>query len=259
MGCFQSRNTADTNKIDSHMEVTKIPSYDDYFGEASSLLKTAESLRSGIEDSRENAIKQSNVNLLKEPRFSEAVRVLFWAVSAGYSGDIKKSQVDVSANPPFLTMDCGNLLYETYQLNSCLQTFLKTVVDGPKSIEELIFKLEAMIVKMEDLSANARQEASNQGLGFGDSAKAALNTAKNVNKIRTELPKLKRTKEIIQEGFNETKVLSEKLVEFVATADITGSEAYKNNVLRPKDIFDKYHPGQKLTPEEIAARKKAEK
>jgi len=240
------------------MEVTRIPSYDDYFGEAGSLLKTAESLRSGIEDSRENAIKQSNVCFLKEPKFSEAVRVLFWAVSAGYGGEIKKSEVDAMASPPFLRINCGNLLYETYQLNACLNTFLKTVTDGPKSIEELIFKLESMIVKMEDLSANARTEATNQGLGFGESAKAALNTTKNINKMRTELPKVKRTKEVIEEGLNETKFLVEKMAEYIASADITGSEAFKNNVLRPKDIFDKYHPGQKLTPEEIAAKKNGE-
>lgn len=255
MGCFQSKNTADSKKIDSQMEVTRIPSYDDYFSEASSLLKTAESIRSGIEDSRENAIKQSNVCFLKEPKFSEAVRVLFWAVSAGYGGEIKKSQIDASPAPPFLTIDCGNLLYETYQLNSCLNTFLKTVGDGPASIEELIFKLESMIVKMEDLSANARTEATNQGLGFGDSAKAALNTTKNINKMRNELPKVKRVKEILLDGVNETKFLVEKMIEFIATADITGSEAHRNNVLRPKDIFDKYHPGPKLTAEEIAAKK----
>ena len=94
-------------------------------------------------------MKQSNVCFLKEPKFSEAIRVLFWSVSAGYGGEIIKSEAGISETAPFLTMNCGNLLYETYKLNNCLNTYLKVVIDGPKKIIDLLDKIEKLVEKLE--------------------------------------------------------------------------------------------------------------
>ena len=46
-------------------------------------------------------------------------------------------------------MNCGNLLYETYQLNNCLNTYLKAVIDGPKKIVDLLDKIEKLVEKLE--------------------------------------------------------------------------------------------------------------
>ena len=119
------------------------------FGEASNILKSIEELRSNLEDSRDNAIKQSNVCFLKEPKFSEAIRVLFWAVSAGYGGEIIKSEVEISETVPFLTMNCSNLLYETYQLNSYLNIYIKTIINGSEKIIDLLSKIEELVSKLE--------------------------------------------------------------------------------------------------------------
>jgi len=256
MGCLQSKNVQDSHKIDFNMDTTKFWRADDTFREAGNILRAVETLRSGIEDSRENAIKQSNCNLLKEPKFSEAIRVLFWAVSGGYGGEIKKSEIDILSVAPYLRINCGNLLYETYQLNSCLNTYLKTLTDGPLQILELIPKLEELVVLLEELVPNVKNEAANSGLGIADSAKAALASIRNLRKIRESVPKVKRVKEVIENAVQEILPLMEKMKEYAETADVVGSEAFKANVLRPKDIFDKYHPGPKLTPEEIAATQK---
>ena len=46
-------------------------------------------------------------------------------------------------------MNCGNLLYETYQLNSYLNTYLKVVIDGPNKISKLLDKIEELVEKLE--------------------------------------------------------------------------------------------------------------
>ena len=88
------------------------------------------------------------------------------------------------------------------------------------------------------------------------SAKAELKASKNLKKIKENLPKCKRTQQILEDAVKEISSLVGKMKGYLETCDIVGLEAFKANILRPKDIFDKYHSGPKLTHEEISAKQK---
>jgi len=53
------------------------------------------------------------------------------------------------------------------------------------------------------------------------------------------------------------KELVPKLKELVGTADEVGAKAAAEKLIKPEDIFDKFHPGPKKTPKEIEDEKKA--
>ena len=89
------------------------------------------------------------------------------------------------------------------------------------------------------------------------SAKAALNGSKNLKLIKDNIPKCKRIQQLVDDAAQEISPLVAKMKEYLGTCDIVGLEAYKDNILRPKDIFDKFHSGPKLTHQEIAAKQKA--
>ena len=84
-----------------------------------------------------------------------------------------------------------------------------------------------------------------------------MNASKNLKLIKDNIPKCKRTQQLVEDATQEILPLIGKMKEYLGTCDIVGLESYKDNILRPKDIFDKFHPGSKLTHEEIAVRQKA--
>lgn len=53
------------------------------------------------------------------------------------------------------------------------------------------------------------------------------------------------------------KELIPKLKELATKADEVGAKAAAEKIIKPSEIFDKYHPGPKKTPKEIEAERKA--
>jgi len=250
-GCF-SKNNQDTHKIQYNMEWVDHTRTNSMFEEAQSILSNIEKLRAGIEDSSNNAMNISNVSHLKEPSFHEAIRVLFWAISANNQGEFHKAGFDVQAYPPFVSIKDSGLWIQTAELNDCLTTYITTIVEGPEIILKLIPKLDRLI---EDLD-RAISDMKNEAGANMSTIKASIAAGKNLNRIREQLPKVKRTKELVEEAVKDIPNLMEKLLQYVKDADGIGGQAYKDNLYWPREIFDKFHTGPKKTPEEIAAMNK---
>jgi len=247
-GCF-SKNQTDTVKIQYNMDWVDHTKTNSMFEEAQSILSSIEKLRAGIEDSRTNAMNLSNVALLKEPSFHESIRVLFWAISSNNQGDFTKAGFDVQAYPPFVAIKDTSLWIQTEELNNCLTAYVNTIIEGPEIILKLIPKLERLI---EDLDKGISDMKNEAGANMA-TIKAGIAAGKNLNRIRDQLPKVKRTREIVEEAVKDIPNLMEKLLQYVKDADTIGQKAYNDKLFWPKEIFDKYHPGPKKTPEEIAA------
>jgi len=129
--CLAAKNVQDDDKIHYDMEWIDHPRCNALFEEASSLLRDIEEIRSGLEDSRKRAINISNVKMLREPSFHEAIRVLFWAISANNKGKFSDAGFEVLVYPPYVTIKNTHLFIYTTELNECLTKYIATIVDGP--------------------------------------------------------------------------------------------------------------------------------
>lgn len=93
MGCGGSKESGD-NEIDYKMEYIPATDLNNFFSKCEEVLKTAEELRAGWEDSLEEMYDISSVCFLKAPpTLIDAVSVWVWTLAAINDGDIKKCKI----------------------------------------------------------------------------------------------------------------------------------------------------------------------
>lgn len=95
MGCGGSRDGGD-KEIDYTMEFVPAPDVNAFFSTCEEVLKQAEELRAGWEDSLEEMYDLSSVCFLKAPpTLVDAVKVWIWTLAANNEGDINKCKPGV--------------------------------------------------------------------------------------------------------------------------------------------------------------------
>jgi len=159
---------------------------------------------------------------------------------------------------PFIRLDYfDGLLYETRQVSNSFETFLTAVTTGPTTIQDVIKQLEVIAEKAKSLASTAKDDFKNAGLSAMDTVKGVANLTKNVGKLSKELQKVKTIPPLITEAAKDLKALVPKFKEIFQTCDQVGKQAFSANVLKPKEIFAKYHTGTKKTQAELDTEKKA--
>jgi hypothetical protein len=260
MGCGGSKEVdeKEIRKINYEFKTTKVPKFDEFFNTAARLLEQAENIRAGLQDAREEGAELADTWKLKEYSYNDTVMVLFWALSANGGGDIKRADVWVGEEAPFITLKYyDGLLWETRELCDTFQNFLKAVCDGPSAMLKIVEETQTLNTQGQDLVKNGFNEAKNAGLSALDAGKAASALGSNMAKFGKQLPKLKTLQGLAKDAFEDLKKLAPKFKEIVANCDEIGKKAHAANVGKPKDIFEKFHPGPKKTPQEIEAEQKA--
>jgi len=243
--------TAEKNskQIQSNIETTGLAKLDEIFDKTSSILKDAEKLRYGLEDTQELSISQTNVIFLQEPSFSEAVKVLFWSISANHRGQIKDSGLEIQQDEPYIKIQAHTSTYMTEDLNRHLTEYVNTILTGPKAIDRLISKLDNLIQDITTSLSTVKNEVEGGGL---NAMRGSVTAGKNLNMIKLQVPKLKRLKGLIEDAVKDFPQFLEKLIESYKTADEIGAQAAEIHELYPRKIFDKYHTGLKKSQEEIS-------
>jgi len=113
-------------------------------------LKSIEQLRSNIEDSRDNLLKDTYSIYLKSPNLKDALKIMFWCISANHQGDIKRCKPQLHVSPPYLSMQLDeNTKEEVKSLWRYLTKYLDTVRQGPQLISMEIFKYEKYLEETE--------------------------------------------------------------------------------------------------------------
>lgn len=232
--------------IDSSFHKINIPDFDNFFKEASEALDDAEQLRSGIEDSKEKGAQISHTFLLVNgAKFVDTIQVLLWAASADCGGKIEDANVSTTHTPPYFNINKGKLNPDTYNLAVLVETYLQTIMDAPKLMEDLVEKLVDLVERTPALIENAKSDIENSSLTFTAKLKATADILKNEAKLAKQLYKCKELKQVVLEAKQDFLELIPRLKDLVLTANEIGAKAAADKLAKPSDIFDKYFPGPK--------------
>jgi hypothetical protein len=237
-----------TRKIECYVETTGHTKLDMDFEKAVEYLKEAEKIRLGIEESKENAYQLSNIFHLQDPHFCEAIKILFWSISANHKGEIEKSGLQIHEREPYLSTQSHTVTYQVEDLHKCIIDYVETVAEGPKTVDRLIRKYDTVL---EEITSGITTMKNDMPPGM-NSDKAAAAAVKNLNHLKTQDPKVKRVKQLLEEAEKGFPALLEKMNEYYKTADEVGVKAAEIPELWPKKIFEKFHTGLKKNPKEIA-------
>jgi len=184
MGCGGTKETfKETRKIKHKFEETKIPQYDEFFKKAHETLEICEELREGLEDAPEEMIESTDVDaLLPTPgNLLEALKVFLWSVSATNDGQLSKAKFEFTHEAPFAGFDNNYLYVEQVDFKTPFNKWLKTIVDAPLKVGQLVIDVVELGTKAGAFTTSAKDDAKNAGLDPFATAKAIANTGKNVN------------------------------------------------------------------------------
>jgi len=261
MGCGSSSGKKDSRKIDYEFEYVYIDSAYRFFNSASDLLKTAEEIRHGIQDSIEKGMKLAGTYKLKNYKYTDTVQVMFWSMSACAKGKITDLDYEFSAESPYFKV--SDMKYETRKLYKTFSNYLGTCVSAPEHLKNLIDTLVELVPRTADLLTETKSQIENSVASPFQKAKALTRLTRNIAKLPRELEKCKVLQKLVVTAVEDMKELIPKLKEMFEKADEIGAKAYAEGFhlnkgeKTPEQLFDKYHTGERKTPEEIEALKKS--
>ena len=89
----------------------------------------------------------ANLELLKEGDFLDTINAFLWSVSANFEGDIKASALAIDSKLPYVSLNLGNCLKECYDFQENLKTYIKTCIEGPGQLVDLVKNLAELAEK----------------------------------------------------------------------------------------------------------------
>jgi uncharacterized phage infection (PIP) family protein YhgE len=244
MGCKGSKDAGgEDKKIDYTFLTTGFGQFDQLFSDASAILETAEKIRGGLEDSKEDGQEIAGTDQLKDPKYVETLRVLLWAFSAQGKGKIFDLGVEVVPEKPYITVDPKALNEETRNLYNTFKEYVNTVTDSPEDLKNTISKLQELVDRVPEAVKSVKSELETSSLNFKEKADALVKIKKNSQKLPKELEKCKRLSEVLKEAGTDLKETIPELKTLTKAADEIGTKANTDKLFKPKEIFNKFHTG----------------
>jgi len=260
MGCKGSKDAgADDKKIDYEFKNTGFVKFDQLFQNASTILQSAEKIRGGLEDSKEDGMEIAGTDQLKDPKYVETLKVLLWAFSAQGKGKILDLGTEIVPEKPYLVVEPKLLNEETRKLYATFKEYVNTVTEAPEDLKTSITKLQELVDMIPDAVKDAKSEIESSSMNFKEKADAMINIKKNSEKLPRQLEKCKRLSEVLKEAGTDLKQTVPELKTLVGSADEIGSKADGEKLYKPKEIFDKFHTGTRNVEAAKTQSKPAEK
>ena len=72
----------------------------------------------------------------------------------------------VGSEVPFIKLDGGKVTHDTFNLYETFSEYVKTVVEGPGTLKEIIEKLQEISNKCPDIVKEGKTEIQNSSLSF---------------------------------------------------------------------------------------------
>jgi len=244
MGCGSSKHKkSEVKRISYDLSATYTLQMDQFFDQVKDCLKAIEQLRSDIEDSRDNLLKDSYAIYLKSPNLKEALRIMFWCISANHNGHIQQCKPKLQISPPYLTMKLSEQTKQEVQgLWRYFSRYLDAVKNGPLDITLEIAKYEEYVAQCNDFMDNGIDEILSVHETPMQKTQAALNISRNITRIKDQASAIKRVKEVIEEARKEAEKITDFIEELINSADEVGSKASKEGWFTPEEICGHYHP-----------------
>lgn len=235
---------------------TGITRYDDYFQKSQQVLRSAERLRFGLQEARECAADTAGTWRLRNYRFIETIRVMFWALSAAQNGDIKKNGVRILGEPPFIVVDKSILVPETALLVESFYQYFKALMEGPDLLRNIADNLLQMNQKAPGLVEDAEAIALRSKLLTSQAMYLVGCLGTNGKLLPCEMEKAKALVNYVEIAYQDMQEFLPMIPDLLAEADVVGREASNSGLLKPLEIFLRYHPGDKKTIEEVKVERK---
>ena len=105
---------------------------------------------------------------MKDPKYVDTVQVLFWTLSAENGGKIKDTGLDIGNEAPFIKLDGNKCQRDTWDIYETFSGYVKTVMEGPETVQNVIDQLQALADKMPTITQEGKSEIQNSSMGFGD-------------------------------------------------------------------------------------------
>jgi hypothetical protein len=256
MGCGGSKDADADKKIDSEFKTIGLEKLDDIFSKAHDILESCETIRAGLEDTKEDAEALAHTYKLQNPKFVDSLQILLWALSVEGKGKIKDVGLKVGSEVPYLQLDGNKCMYETMSLYECFSTYIKTVVASPQELASSIEKLGELATQVPDAVKNAKADLDASGMNFKQKADALIKMNKNAIKLPKEVAKCKNLATLLKDAAADLKELVPKLPKMVDTADEEGAKIHAKNLWRLGDIFDEAHKGERKQEADLKKQEK---
>jgi hypothetical protein len=260
MGCKGSKDAnADDKKIESDFQDTYLPKFDQLFSQASTVLESCEKIRGGIEDSKEDGAGYAGTDQLKDGKYIETLRVLLWSLSAQGKGKITDLGVAPTSDLPYLTVPMNKITRDQELLYNTFKDYVVTVVESPDDLQTAITKLGELSETATSAAKDIKADIEASSLSMKQKFDAGIRTKKNTEKLIKNINKCKRLQEIVKGAATDLKETVPQIKALVQAADEIGAKAHAEGLTNPRDIFNKFHTGERAEAEEgKPAEKKAE-
>jgi len=245
MGCGKSKDANEDPKFVFVAEPTNIENIDKVFDAVKTDVESLEKLRRDLDDTRSEARAITGTVRLKDDkiRFAEACRVFTWTISANNNGKIGNSNINVEHTMPMLTLNSGSLSPDADKLFHLIQDYLQAAVVAPENFKKCFDSLKGQQDRLKEMKDTLPDQIKDKTMG--EKLKIGQAFAKNMAQIAKVAEKANKLRVLADEQQKEQHNIVHDMEDFVKEADKIGAEAYREKLLRPIQIFEKYHSGEK--------------
>jgi len=239
MGCACSskkKSEKQVRKIKAEMPPIGIPKFDEFFKQASELLKQAEELRAPLQDSMEFLIESCDVDALTskpESELLEAFKVWMWSLAACNGGKLENIKIAVLEKEPYINMDESKISIEGGDFLEHMKKWKETIISSPPKIEELVKSLEKTAEDAIELVKTCIDDAKDANLGLSEALTAAKNSKKSVGRLGKGVTKCKNLVPLVKEALKALLELCKHLPAEIKKADEMGAKALAKNLRKP--------------------------
>jgi len=252
MGCGASKR--DT-KIDSRilyvMRKTNIPTYDEFFDTVSQYLKLCEDIREGLQDIRKQLMESTNCHWLKKPHLTEALRVFIWSLAASRGGEFLKTEMEVVPEAPYIRFKRHGLRPEQIEIAELWEKYIQVIAKAPQILPNAQKKLQLLNKEGQELIDKTEEEARSVGITGTEAWRTVRSVTWNLQVLSKGIANVKILVSLDKSRRKELIELITDSKEFDAEIGVIGKKAAEENCVLPKEIFDQFHTGSKMSKEEF--------
>ena len=247
MGCRSSKNSRKVSNISlksyktattlpTILEITGLPSYDEFFQKASSFIYSQGAERASSKDNRTKAIELVVIDKSKEIQFIDITKVLFWSISAANEGKLSASDFIISEDDPFNI----NLLDPT-SLNEQILDLFDHVIKYYRSLEISEECVDKNIKTLDNMVKQAQNMRNNIDESLNNFPQLEKTLQKNLEILENHLANSKTLRNQALEGVKDIDDFIKNHHHLMDDSNEIGAKAFAAGKFLPKEIFENFY------------------
>jgi len=249
MGCGGSKESVkESRKIKAEFKEVGLEKYDRFFDHLKEAFEEAEKIRYSLTDAPEEGAEDTETYKLKDWKYIEVFRVVFWALSSNAEGKISKCKYSFTSSPPFIELEYWSGLYWwTAEAWDTCSDWLKACCKAPERLVKILEQLEKALEECKDWKPS--EDAGE--LGMMEKMKAGTNFGLNLVKLQKAVEKCKNLKDVLAQALKDLAEIGPQLKDLIGNADEIGAKAFAEGLMYPWEIFEKFHTGPRKSAQEL--------